>query len=244
MTSKKEVIKKLKKFDKSNFVSAGEKVVSSEESAVLVPLFFKDDVLHVLLTVRSARLKTFSGHVAFPGGKKDKSDKSLMDAALREYWEEIGLPKEKVHVISESIQVMLMSAPNLAVSQFIAFIDDDFIPNVNQNEVDDVFSMPLEIFLSSEAHYSKEVFYGTQHIDLDSTFVHFFTYKENEKTYLPFGFTAIVCILLATVVFDKPPEFQFVDLPYHNNDAQRVLIDAYGNLSAGNSSITYHDSKL
>ena len=48
----------------------------------------------VVLTKRSSALKHHPGQIAFPGGKVDAGDRDVTDAALREAWEEIALPRE------------------------------------------------------------------------------------------------------------------------------------------------------
>ena len=53
----------------------------------------------VILTKRSARLKHHPGQIAFPGGKQDASDPSLISTALREANEEIGLPRHIIQTL-------------------------------------------------------------------------------------------------------------------------------------------------
>ena len=61
-------------------------------SAVLVPLFELDGEVHTWLVALRARagMRDHSGQVAFPGGKHDATDESLLTTALREAEEEIG----------------------------------------------------------------------------------------------------------------------------------------------------------
>ena len=70
-------------------------------SAVLIPLLCKDDELHVLLTERTHAVRRHKGQVCFPGGTPEGDDDSLVDTALREAWEEVGVRPEDVEVVGE-----------------------------------------------------------------------------------------------------------------------------------------------
>ncbi|WP_416391934.1 CoA pyrophosphatase [Alloalcanivorax xenomutans] len=68
------------------------------EAAVLMPFVDKPEP-ELILTVRSRSMPTHAGEVAFPGGKRDPSDRNLMMTALRESQEEVGLAREAVEVL-------------------------------------------------------------------------------------------------------------------------------------------------
>eukprot|EP01135_Chromosphaera_perkinsii_P004835 Nk52_evm13s298 gene=Nk52_evmTU13s298 len=71
--------------------------IARGKAAVLVPIFFYEQNVYVLLTRRSSKLKSHSGEVCFPGGKQDKEDgDDVIKTALREAQEEIGLNPESV----------------------------------------------------------------------------------------------------------------------------------------------------
>ncbi|XP_074627427.1 mitochondrial coenzyme A diphosphatase NUDT8-like isoform X2 [Acropora palmata] len=70
----------------------------SEEAAVFVPFCLVNSVPSVLLTLRSSRLNSHRGEVSFPGGKRDPEDKSLVETAIREMEEELGIEKSHVQV--------------------------------------------------------------------------------------------------------------------------------------------------
>ncbi|XP_078665369.1 peroxisomal coenzyme A diphosphatase NUDT7-like [Branchiostoma floridae x Branchiostoma belcheri] len=168
-------------------------------AAVLVPLLYKDGALHVLLTVRSREVRSHKGEVCFPGGKTDPEDKDSIHTALREAEEEIKLHPEDVDVLSQTVPVT--ARDGILVTPVVGFIPDSFQPTPN-NEVTDVFTMPLENFLSSEGHSSRDITWKG-----NSAQVHYFQYKEKDKTYITFGFTALIAMIVAAQIYERTPEF-------------------------------------
>lgn len=69
-------------------------------SAVLIPLLRRPTGPSLLMVRKSAKLRKHAGQVAFPGGALE-ADETAVAAALRETWEEIGLPPELVTVVGE-----------------------------------------------------------------------------------------------------------------------------------------------
>jgi 8-oxo-dGTP pyrophosphatase MutT (NUDIX family) len=71
------------------------------ESAVLVPVFRDPEAeLRVVLVLRGTR-GIHGGQLGLPGGKKEPDDASLLDTALREAEEEIGLTRSEVEILAE-----------------------------------------------------------------------------------------------------------------------------------------------
>lgn len=68
-------------------------------AAVLVPLFVREDAVHVVLTKRTELVRTHQGQMSFPGGAWEPGDRSLLDTALRESHEEVGLRPEDARVL-------------------------------------------------------------------------------------------------------------------------------------------------
>ncbi|WP_162005291.1 NUDIX hydrolase [Dictyobacter vulcani] len=69
---------------------------NARKAAVLLAFFLQDDELHLILIRRASTLRSHSGEIAFPGGKVDATDHSMVTTALREAYEEIGLQPELV----------------------------------------------------------------------------------------------------------------------------------------------------
>ena len=67
------------------------------EAAVLMLLSGESaEEASILLTHRSPSMRSHSGQIAFPGGRRDPADTSLVDTALREAWEETDLQRNSV----------------------------------------------------------------------------------------------------------------------------------------------------
>jgi len=81
-------------------------------SAVLVALFEEAGETRVILTVRSDRLRSHRGEVAFPGGRLDHGE-APVDAALREAEEEVGLSPGEVEVIGSLTSLSTYSSGTL-----------------------------------------------------------------------------------------------------------------------------------
>ncbi len=117
-------------------------------AAVLVPLVFKNDQLEVLFEVRSSHLGWQPGEICFPGGRIETTDKSPMDAAVRETSEELGLEIQKIEVLGSLHEVVSPIGVRLYPS--VGYISD--IKNIKPNvgEVAEVFSVPLVFLLEHE----------------------------------------------------------------------------------------------
>ncbi|MBO1912690.1 CoA pyrophosphatase, partial [Microvirga sp. 3-52] len=112
-------------------------------SAVLIPLVEVNGEWHILFEVRSATMRRQPGDISFPGGRIDASDPTPLAAALRETHEELGIdPKTVSHTRGLSPYI---ASPTFVVYPFVAIIDyDQIIPSYNTDEVEEVFTVPVE----------------------------------------------------------------------------------------------------
>src|SRR5690606_29727307 len=69
------------------------------DAAVLVPVVDRGSEATLLLTQRTANLRSHSGQIAFPGGAIDATDGTAEHAALREANEEIGLAANRTEIV-------------------------------------------------------------------------------------------------------------------------------------------------
>jgi 8-oxo-dGTP pyrophosphatase MutT (NUDIX family) len=94
--------------------------VEPRESAVLVLLSEGEHGPEVLLLRRAHGLGSHAGQVAFPGGKADPTDTDLIDTALREAAEEVGVKAETVRVIA-TLPPMYVFVSNFRVTPVLAY---------------------------------------------------------------------------------------------------------------------------
>ena len=124
-----------------------------KRASVLIPLLESEDEIFLMLTRRSTEMRSHPGQVSFPGGKQDSDDDGSMHTALRETYEEIGLPREKVEIIGMLDQIL--SLHYYLVTPYVGLIPPDFVPVPNIDEIESVFKVPLAFFMRSENHWSE-----------------------------------------------------------------------------------------
>lgn len=113
------------------------------EAGVLVAITDEDEP-RLLLTRRASHLSTHQGEVAFPGGKRDPEDESIIATALREAEEEVALRPGDVRVIGVMDQVV--SRFGYLVTPVLALIPPGLEFDANEAELDAVFCTPISLF--------------------------------------------------------------------------------------------------
>lgn len=87
-----------------------------------------------------------SGQIALPGGRQEEDDKDMMETALREAEEEIGIARQDVQVAGKLTDLYIPPS-NYLVSPFIGIIPDKPVFYPDNNEVAQIIELPLRIFV-------------------------------------------------------------------------------------------------
>jgi 8-oxo-dGTP pyrophosphatase MutT (NUDIX family) len=123
------------------WTSADGLVAGSRPAAVLVPLFEEDGEARVILTVRSDLLRSHQGEVAFPGGRLD-GDEGVVDGALREAFEEVGLRPGLATVVGQLTALPTVSSDTV-MTPVVATLATRPTLTANPGEVERVFDVAL-----------------------------------------------------------------------------------------------------
>lgn len=120
-------------------------------AAVLVPLLELEHP-EVVLTRRADHLPHHAGQVCFPGGAAEAHDPSAVHTALREAYEEIGLPAEQTTPLGFLDRLDTIS--DYRVLPVVALVRPPVIWKPDLREVTEVFTVPLA-FIANLEHYEN-----------------------------------------------------------------------------------------
>ena len=112
------------------------------DAAVLVPLYLDDGALVAVLTERRGDLRHHAGEISFPGGTQDQGE-DLRQTALREAWEEIGLPSEDVELVG-ALPPTGTFVTGYRIHPFVGLIEGSRAWRPQEAEVERVLEMPLD----------------------------------------------------------------------------------------------------
>jgi 8-oxo-dGTP pyrophosphatase MutT (NUDIX family) len=128
------------------------------KKAGVLALFYPDSThqTNLVLILRKTYEGVHSAQVGFPGGKLEESDSSLEDAALRETFEEIGVPIQHIKVLNQLTQVYIPPS-NFYVQPFLGITQKTPIFIIDESEVETVIEVPLSHFIDDAVVISKMV---------------------------------------------------------------------------------------
>lgn len=154
---------KFQPIDKPNYleqIEAKNPFISKlKRSAILVPISIKEETqngnklnkTYFTFTKRSENLKSFKGQVCFIGGKRDEDDVDDSFTALREAKEEANIESTDLVILARLCPVITFNQ-NLVTPVIAYFNKSNFTPTLNHKEVDFMFELPTERFLSNRNH--------------------------------------------------------------------------------------------
>ncbi len=115
-----------------------------EEAAVLVPLVERGGELRIVYIRRSDRVESHRGQIAFPGGRVNPADATLLETALREAQEEVGIDPASIDVLG-GFPTMTTMTSGIAVAPFVGLLASEVVLRADPAEVAEIFEAPLAV---------------------------------------------------------------------------------------------------
>ncbi|MBM4150897.1 MAG: CoA pyrophosphatase [Ignavibacteria bacterium] len=113
----------------------------AKQTSVAALLFPGEKGSELIFTMRSNNVSHHKGQICFPGGKSEERE-NIMQTALRETHEELGIPREQISVIG-NLSSLFVPPSHSMMHVIVGHLSDKPIMNPNPMEVEEVFSIAL-----------------------------------------------------------------------------------------------------
>jgi 8-oxo-dGTP pyrophosphatase MutT (NUDIX family) len=168
------------------------------KAGVLILLYPKNKELHIAFIQRTEYNGPHSGQISFPGGKSEDIDGDIIETALRESQEEIGINSDMVNILGQ------LTPLHIPVSNFIVYPSIGLYPTppifkADPDEVKKVIEIKLNDLLDPDNCTTKEFKYG----DLS-----FLAPIYNPKNITIWGATAMILSEFLEIVKKNNSKFQ------------------------------------
>ena len=168
---------------------------SLSPAGVLLLLYPKDGEYCVLLNRRTDLVEHHKGEISFPGGSKDAKDATLLDTALRETYEEMGIRPEDVEVLGQVDDTP--TSTNFLITTTVGTIPYPYDFNPSELEVAEVLEVPLPALMDGETRRDE-----VRIVDDDLDYAPSYVYQGH----LIFGATARVLSRFLELLETAPSE--------------------------------------
>lgn len=146
---------KLLNYSKNNYFKPEFDDNKYRKAAVLVLLVCINGEWNVLFTKRSDNLRNHKGQVSFPGGAMDDCDQNIIETALREAREEIGILYQNITIIGQMPEFLTIS--DFAVTPIVAVSEWPIKLSISKEEVSKVFTIPIN-WLQQPGIYEEKIY--------------------------------------------------------------------------------------
>lgn len=155
------------------------------KSSVLFLFYEKQGEVLLVFIRRNVYNGAHSGQISLPGGRREESDKDLYQTALRETWEELGVPSSEIAFVGK-LSDLFIPPSNFIVSPFagIYLAEKPPVFKPDPREVAEIIEIPFSFFLRKSARKNVSLPIGDQQIITAPSFVY--------KNHVIWGATAMM----------------------------------------------------
>ncbi|MDX9694574.1 MAG: CoA pyrophosphatase [Bacteroidales bacterium] len=129
-------------------------------AGVLILLYHKNEDIHLALIQRPEYNGPHSGQISLPGGKFEEEDKTLVQTALRESFEEIGAEPNEVDVLG-MLSPLQIPVSNYFVQPVVGFYKSSRQFKADVTEVEKILEIRLRDLINPENKSVKEFTFGS-----------------------------------------------------------------------------------
>jgi len=123
-------------------------------AAVLLPIYYKQGQYYILLTKRTQKVKEHKAQISFPGGAYQEGNGTLVNTALRECAEEIGLIPSDVEVLGELDDVVTETS-SYTISPVVGLIPCSYQFKVDGKETEEIIEVPISVLLDKNSRHKE-----------------------------------------------------------------------------------------
>lgn len=128
---------------------------STRESAVLLPLYERGGAPQLLFIKRTERVGLHKGEIGFPGGRIEPGDATPLAAALRESWEELGIPPASVTPLAALPRVSTI-VTSMLIHPFVGRLPAPPLLHPEPFEVAETIEVPLAVLLDPATYHEED----------------------------------------------------------------------------------------
>jgi 8-oxo-dGTP pyrophosphatase MutT (NUDIX family) len=162
----------------------------SQEAAVMILLFPVEGSIHTAFIQRPSYDGVHGGQISFPGGKKEASDPDLINTAIRETSEEIGVNSFEINVIN-TLTPLYIPVSNIIVTPVVGWMEKQPVFIRQEEEVVFIIEADIKTLLNPAIIKIKPFEIRGEMVDIK-----YFDYKDN----VIWGATAMILHELFTIL--------------------------------------------
>lgn len=123
------------------------------EGAVLLLLYPRGSELNFVLTRRAEYDGVHSGQIALPGGGREPGE-AFQDTALRETWEEVGVPTNRISILG-ALTRLYIPPSNYMVYPFVGYTPAEPVFRRDRHEVAEIMQVPLSVITDPHNRHTE-----------------------------------------------------------------------------------------
>jgi 8-oxo-dGTP pyrophosphatase MutT (NUDIX family) len=143
---------------RKELINMNKEAMKTAKKAGVMAMFYPNDNQQttLVLILRKTYNGVHSAQIGFPGGKLEAQDDSLKTAAVRETFEEIGVPVQGIEVVKQLTQVYIPPS-NFYVQPFIGISRETPVFVKQEDEVEEIIEVSLKHFMDENNRITKWV---------------------------------------------------------------------------------------